>query len=651
MSEPLRSVIKKLSFFLIIISISAVVVFLMSAAGITQYLDTKLYDLFIKNRVSSNLYSKSPLIATIDLNDASINILGEQLDTREAFSDIMNILNESNASAAFDFLFRHKKNNDNDFTKEIEWAGDTIIAALAVNKEIANKPSMPYSELNEEERNLLKRHIWHIKIIKDGKIPEAQTLLLPLPAFIETAGQIALINVEPDHDGIYRRIPLLHKWEDGYLPALSLAAGVMYWGIPPDTIELRAGEFLSLPLSEKEAIHIPIDEKGNVLVPFTETWIDQQNRIPFHKIISARYDDIIFDEVFSDLNGKIAILAEISTSQKDYGPTSFEKLYPLSGLHAEVLSGILDWSVEKTFIRSNSMQYKIIILLLILCTSFLLSIVKKEMVFHIGFFLVTLGFSLLVFFRMFYIAISPWFAIPAILLLILWTCIYINRLFYRYRQQLLLHNALSRYFPHALAQRILREKKTDLKPAYKEVSILFSDIAGFTKWSSEKNPEDVHIFLNDYLESMAEILFAHNGTVDKFMGDGILAFFGDPLEIPNHTEMCVNAAIAMQKKCRILAEKWKPLAGIELNVRIGINTGKVIVGNLGTKTRIEYTVIGAPVNLAQRMESSAPPGGILVTAAVREKLKNKFHFTEKQNVAVKGYAETIEAYVVDIILK
>jgi adenylate cyclase len=148
---------------------------------------------------------------------------------------------------------------------------------------------------------------------------------------------------------------------------------------------------------------------------------------------------------------------------------------------------------------------------------------------------------------------------------------------------------------------------------------------------------------------MADILFAHGGTVDKYMGDGIVAFFGDPLEMPDHSERCLRAAIAMQEKNILLAAKWKALADIDLKVRIGINTGKVIVGNLGTKARIEYTVIGSAVNIAQRMESGAPPGGILVTATVRERVKDTFTFSEKQYIAVKGYTQPIEAYILTAV--
>jgi adenylate cyclase len=464
--------------------------------------------------------------------------------------------------------------------------------------------------------------------------------------------------MEPDSDGIYRRVPLLYEWDGGYIPSLPLAAAVKYLRIPVEfeTIELIAGEYLILPQPEKEAIRIPIDEKGQMLIPYTETWakdIKEKNRNSFHEIAEAiTYDDNDFRKISGRFSGEsIALVAEISTSQKDFGPTSFEKLYPLSIAHAEVLSGILNNALlkngleKKAFIDSASILYKIIILIILLGLAFLCINVKKDALFHLGFLLALLAISAVTFFRWQNNAISPWFALPVTMLFFLWLSAFLHRLFIRYKEQLLLHTALTRYFPHALAERIMREGKTDLIPAYKELTILFSDISGFTKWSSDKSPEQVHAFLSDYLESMAAILFAHGGTVDKFMGDGILSFFGDPFELPNHTERCLHAAIAMQEKVRILAEKWKPIVDIDLKVRVGINTGKVIVGNLGNKTRIEYTVIGAAVNLAQRMESNAPVGGILVTADVYEKVKDKFTFTEKRDVTVKGYGETIEAYV------
>ena len=626
-----------------ILAVSLAATGLLLAAGAIKYWDRVLYDQCVNHRVQKSPQTKNPLIAAIDLNDTGITELGDALDTRQAFADLLEVLDDSNAAAILDFLFSNEKSNDAVFAQTVKRPGNTVIAALAVEKGMVNKP---YKELTEAERSMLSRHIWRINVLDKGKIPEAGSFLLPFPALMEAAGQIAIINMEPDEDGIYRKAPLLYEWEGGYIPSLPLAAAVLYLGIHVETIKLKAGSYIALPLSETEAVRIPIDDKGRVLIPYTDTWAGDTRRIPFHSIVNAKYDDDIFDKIFNRLNGRIALVAEISTSNKDFGPTSFERLYPLSGVYAEVLSGILGGLEKKAFISLASRAYKIIMLILLAGVAVLCISAQKDALFHLSFFLTFAAFAGVTLLRWQEAAISPWFAFPSAMFFLLWLCAFLSRLFNRYREQLLLHNALSRFFPHALAERIMREGKTDLIPAYKELTILFSDISGFTKWSSDKSPEQVHNFLSDYLESMAGILFAHGGTVDKFMGDGILAFFGDPFDMPDHTGQCIKAAIAMQEKVRVLAEKWKPIVGIDLKVRIGINTGKVIVGNLGNKTRIEYTVIGAAVNLAQRMESNAPVGGILVTADVWKKAKDRFTFAERRDLTVKGYGETIEAYVI-----
>ena len=646
MSGSLQSIIKKYIRITVIILISFAAVFLLSAVGVIKYWDTALYNLCIKYRVLSGQKSRSPVIASIDLNDKSINELKDDVDTRKAFSVLLDVLTRANASVVFDFLFTADKSGDADFINSVENSWDTVIAALAIEKSIMNQPNSPYEELSDDQWYLLNSHLWKIRVLEKGKVPQAGTFLLPQSGLIKAAAQIAHINMEPDNDGIYRRVPLLYEWSGGYIPSLGLAAAVRYLGVNIRSIELYAGKHLSLPVSQTEIIKIPIDEYGCMLIPYTQTWADDDYRVSFSEVVEANEDMDIFFDILNDLSGSIALAAEISTAQKDYGPVPFERFYPLSGIHGEILGSILEGYERLSFIWMVSLPFKLVTILLIVIIAFLFSKLKKELFFHLGYLSCLLAFSALTFFNWKYFATAPWFAFPITLVFFLWLCEFLLRMFYRFKEQLLLQNALSRYFPHALAQRIIKEKKTELVPAYKELTILFSDISGFTKWSSDKGPEDVHEFLSDYLESMAEIIFSHGGTVDKFMGDGILAFFGDPFSLPDHCEQCIKAAIAMQKKVKQLAKKWKPLVDIDLKVRVGINIGKVIVGNLGNKTRIEYTVIGAAVNLAQRMESNAPVGGILVTANVRRRAGDKFAFPERKDVVVKGYAEKIEAYVV-----
>jgi adenylate cyclase len=244
--------------------------------------------------------------------------------------------------------------------------------------------------------------------------------------------------------------------------------------------------------------------------------------------------------------------------------------------------------------------------------------------------------------------IIPWYSSGALLIFFPWLLGFVHRFLSQRRRQ----SALERYVPRSVAHKLVSGQRTSLAPVYKELSIMFSDIRGFTSWSSDKEAQVVHGFLNTYLESMAEVLFDYGATVDKFMGDGILAFFGDPLDMNDHALQAVKAAIAMQHKVQVLNEEWKPKVDIDLKIRIGINTGKVIVGDLGTRRRIEYTVIGSAVNMAQRMENSATPGGILITEDTKTAIESQaascpFSFNKKNDLAIKGYdKQLIAAYEV-----
>jgi class 3 adenylate cyclase len=383
-----------------------------------------------------------------------------------------------------------------------------------------------------------------------------------------------------------------------------------------------------------------VDEECAVLIPFTATWADDNYRISFEHIAGAAQDEELYGSLFSELSGSMIMAADTTTGKRDFGITPGETVYPLSGIHTAVLSGL----IEEYFYSPWPMAAKLGALVVFVILSLFLSFLKKDVHYTICFLALSGGFTLWTIAGWFLLRLCPWYGTIATGLFLFWVSGFIFRLFRRYKEQLLFQSALSRYFPRSLAARIASEKRTELAPANKELTILFSEIAGFTTWSRDKEPALVHGFLSDYLETMSGIIFEHGGTVDKFMGDGMLAFFGDPFDMPDHTRRCVETAVSMQKKIREMAAAWEDRAGIDLKVRMGINSGYVIVGNLGTKNRIEYTVIGADVNLGQRMESAAPAGGILVTSAVWEKTKDMFIFSEKREVRVKGYEKPIEAY-------
>jgi adenylate cyclase len=612
---------------------------LLAFGGLFLKLDRDLYDALLRIKIRYFPEALNDQIIHADLNDSSEARLGSSLDTRRAFADFLAVLGSYNARVALDFIFRIPAAEDAVFAQAARETNVCIMAIVPVEEEYAN---FAYDTLKPEEKALLRANVWRIKEHGENSIPRARTFILSDYAISSSATQLAHIGVLPDKDGVYRRTPLFYRWEDGLIPAISLAVAVRELGINPADIEFYPGRFLALPLEGEKPIHIPVDQSAAALIPFTATWADDNYRISFDRIVEAAHNGETYAALLSELSGSMIMAADTTTGKRDFGITPAETVYPLSGIHTAVMSGIL----EEYFYREWPLAAQAAALAVLVVLTFLLKGVAADHRYFLIYLGLFAGFSAWTLGAWFALRLSPWYGNVAGGLVLFFAAGFSERLFLRYKEGLLLKSALSRYFPRSLAERIAAEGKTELTPAYKELSILFTDISGFTKWSSDKEPSLVHAFLSDYLETMAGIIFQHRGTVDKFMGDGILAFFGDPFEMPDHARRCVNAALEMQKKIRELAVVWAPKAGIDLKVRMGINTGRVIVGNLGTRNRIEYTVIGAAVNLGQRMESNAPLGGILVTGAVKALVEKDFAFGPLREVPVKGYDKPIDAYEV-----
>lgn len=181
----------------------------------------------------------------------------------------------------------------------------------------------------------------------------------------------------------------------------------------------------------------------------------------------------------------------------------------------------------------------------------------------------------------------------------------------------------------------------------KKLTVFFSDIAGFTARTDSMEPEDLSYLLNSYLNAMAELVIKHGGTLDKFIGDAVLVFFGDPESrgVKEDALACVEMAFEMQATIDRLAEQWKA-RGIAraLEVRMGITTGYCTVGNFGSDSRMEYTIIGNQVNLASRLESNAQPGQILLSEETRALVSSHFACEEQPPLQVKGFDKPVQNY-------
>jgi adenylate cyclase len=187
----------------------------------------------------------------------------------------------------------------------------------------------------------------------------------------------------------------------------------------------------------------------------------------------------------------------------------------------------------------------------------------------------------------------------------------------------------------------------------KKLTVLFSDLAAFTELTDKMESEDLTHLLNQYLTEMSKVALEHGATIDKYVGDMIMMFCGDPETrgVKDDALLCVKTAIAMQKRMHELADVWRA-AGVEtpLRCRIGIHTGYCTVGNFGSEDRMDYTIIGGPVNAASRLEHEAPVGGILISYETYAHVKDEVHCEERGQIRVKGIAYPIDTYeVIDLL--
>jgi adenylate cyclase len=183
----------------------------------------------------------------------------------------------------------------------------------------------------------------------------------------------------------------------------------------------------------------------------------------------------------------------------------------------------------------------------------------------------------------------------------------------------------------------------------KKLTVFFSDIQGFTHQTAKLEPEDLSILLNSYLEAMNGVIARHNGTLDKYIGDAILVFFGDPHTsgLAEDARACVQMALDMQEKILELRDAWRDQGIADpLQVRMGITTGFCTVGNFGSSHKIDYTIIGSPVNLAARLQTNARPGTVLISEETWQLVGDSFECIGQQPIQVKGFTEAIRTWLV-----
>ncbi len=468
----------------------------------------------------------------------------------------------------------------------------------------------------------------------------AFALTLPHQKFSRAVRHLGHVRSSPDPDGVHRRFHPFVRVDDRWLPSLSLTGACLALGLPLEAVRVERGQLVLGPGGElREPLRFPLREDGSL-------WIDWVGPYGFG------FDPVYFLELgtepIADLRrraeGKLWLVG-MASMEHDMGPTPLDREEaPLFETHLHAMNTLLS---GRSLVDAPDWLWGLAMALVFAGIPIAAAGLRPLVSAALGALLV-LGYPLLALFamaganRVMPMAAPTLFTLGGYLGVTAWVVLVQERARQRAR------DAFARYFPAEVVDRLLADPEGPrLGGRRAELTILFSDIRGFTTASERVDPEVLGEFLQVYFDRMVEIVFRHRGTVDKFMGDGLMAFWGDPVELEDHAARAVAAARDMQRAVAELGESWSSRLGAELQVRIGINTGWVTVGNLGGKRRMEYTVLGRAVNLAQRLESNAAPGGILIGRRTRELLGEGAVVGEARHIQVKGVEEPVEVYPVD----
>ncbi len=223
-----------------------------------------------------------------------------------------------------------------------------------------------------------------------------------------------------------------------------------------------------------------------------------------------------------------------------------------------------------------------------------------------------------------------------------------SRLIDRVRREAVVLSNFQRYFAPDLARQIAgQEEEIQLGGAKRRAVVLFSDIRGFTSLSEKMSPDEIATLLTDYFTEMVEIVFEHGGTLDKFMGDAMMALWGAPIARADDADRAIRAAMAMQRRLVRLNDQWHAQGRPALSIGIGVNLGEVFAGNIGSARRLEYTVIGDAVNVAARLCSEAAPGEILIAEPLYSALRLRPSVSSLTPIPLRGKAQPVGVYSVD----
>lgn len=626
-----------------------------------EQVENTAYDFQLRTRLAThkNIDPKNTSVAIIDIDDKSLRAEGRWPWSREKLGTLVrNLKADGVVVVAFDVIF--PEDEDNIATIVLEELNKRKLLPPDQISSILTKIA-PYFDADKQFSESLQQldNVLAITFTPrketEGSIG-APLLLLSTPAdkslafftlkgFIsnipilqQAAKSTGFINVFADEDGVIRRVPLLIRYKDGLYPSLALEAVRLYLLSDIKLVTARYGETKRLEGIQIGDYVIPTDAYSQVVIPFR----GRSYTFPYY----SATDVLKKKTPLGTFSGKIVFIGTTAVGLGDLKATAIQNIFPGVEVQASIADGILknnfphkpDWALGAELFSTVFLGLLFTFIFPFLGPRFLILlavIIPTILLFFNNWLWEKTGFLLSI-------------LIPLLLVISIAMMNIIYGYFFEVRRRKRLREMFGQYVPEKHIDEMLHAQGSyALYGEDREMTVLFSDIRGFTTISEKLSATQIKTLLNQIFTPMTEIIFKHHGTIDKYVGDLIMSFWGAPLKDNSHARHAIMAALDMQKKLTELNTEFASQGWPLIEMGIGLNSGIMSVGDMGSKFRRNYTVLGDAVNLASRVEALTAHYGVNIIITENSK-KNQTLFLCRQldRVRVKGKKEGIQLYEV-----
>ena len=657
MTNKLSLFQQKLAAALLIGIAAAAIACGLAAAGWLDELEWKTFDLRV--RLARAETPPPPEIAVILIDEASLRMMNTRVGRwpwpRSLHADVVDFLAAAGARRiVFDILFTENERNAGAAGQGLSENDARLASAVASAGNVVSAAQLVRDNPDEYNHNLLNRPL-PPEFVQRFALPgaaaadhhtAANNAYLPYGELTVSSQDIGVVEFAPDRDGIYRRTRLIRTYGEEAFPTLALAALSDRW--QPEMLSAATLHLLGRG-SATERIELPLQPTGEYLIkPYKDFSAYSMSGVlvSIHQLKQGEIENLpVHPDEFRD---KIVLIGASAVGVEDLKPTPFGTLQPGVLLHASIIGNIL----HRDFLHTPPawlMRVTTLLLPIVMALAVLLPArTGWRIIAPMALALIFLAAGQRAFEAHWVVEIvAPWTGMA-----LAWVGSFARLSATEGREKRRIRKMFGQYVSPAVLESIADNAAQGLLQAEvgrrEHLTILFSDIRGFTSLSESREPEQVVEILNGYFTGMVDIIFLRQGTLDKFIGDAIMAFWGAPLRIADHALQGVTAALEMARRLESYNESLRARGLPPLAIGIGLHTGPVILGNIGSEKKLDYTVIGDNVNLSSRLEGLTKTYGcrVLISATTQQEAGAGIICRVLDHVRVKGKSQPIRIYEV-----